>query len=127
MCSAIINDGVDLGVDFAEAMAIRRALNLALEKGFLSICVESDSLRVINILKNQSPVASYLSLVISDIRRLCLDFSSINFCHVFREANTVAHNLAKHSISVAERVWMGDVPLDIRSCIHSDTLAALFE
>ena len=84
-------------------------------------------MRVIKAINKELVFSTYLSLVIDDIRKISSSFTSISFSHVLRVANRVAHNLAKWSISSTERIWMGDVPFELRSCINSDAFAALFE
>jgi len=50
------------------------------------------------------------------LKKICFD--SISSSHINREANKVAHNLAKYSISYAARVWIEECP----SCIQSFVL-----
>src|ERR1044072_111734 len=127
--SALLNfmKWVDLGVEFAEATAMKRGLKLALEKGYRELIVESDCLKVVNAINTASPLLSYLELLIQEIVILSHAFSNISFNHVFREANKVAHNLAKVPINGTEQIWMGSVPSQIISCINSDILSAFFE
>ncbi|KAL6526559.1 hypothetical protein OROGR_015649 [Orobanche gracilis] len=120
-------EGVDLGVNFAEASAIRRGLILAMEHGHTRIHVESDSLTVINGIQDTSKHNSYLSLILGEIRTLSQAFVSISFSHVFREGNVVAHNIAKYAVSNSEHIWCDDFPICFNACIHSDIISALFE
>ena len=62
----------------------------------------------------------------NNIELLSHAFSSISFTHVYKEANKVAHDLAKIYIpvSVSEQVWLGNVPPQLFSCIQSDLLSA---
>ena len=50
-CAVMVKEAMNLGAEFAEAKAIFRALQIALDKGFMHICVESNCQRVVNIIK----------------------------------------------------------------------------
>ena len=92
-------------MEYAEAEAIKRGLKLALQKGFRDVVVESDCLKVINAINKSSPLLSYLEFLLHEIEILSHVFSIINFQHVFREANKVAHNLVKVDISSVEQPY----------------------
>ena len=56
-----------------------------------------------------------------DIQFLASCFSKINYSHVHRHCNTVAHPLARRAISLSQmQVWMEDVPLDILPILQAD-------
>ena len=48
-------------------------------------------------------------------------FQRVLYSHVKRNNNSVAHNLARHAISIPDcQVWMEDVPPRTVSVLHSD-------
>jgi hypothetical protein len=63
----------------AEAMALRRAVQIAREKGFLRVSFLSDCLSLIQRLNHSGPDRSVIGLVVKDIRMLIDGFSSATF------------------------------------------------
>jgi hypothetical protein len=84
------------GPEYAEAMALRRAVQIAKEKGFLRVSFLSDCLSLIQRLNHPGPDRSVIGLVVKDIRRLIDGFSSATFRHVPRSLNEPAHLLARN-------------------------------
>jgi hypothetical protein len=78
----------------AEAMALRRAVQIAREKGFLRVSFLSDCLSLIQRLNRPGPDRSVVGLVVKDIRMLIDGFSSATFIHVPHSQNEPAHLLA---------------------------------
>lgn len=61
--------------------------------------------------------------MISDILSEAEDFRSCNFSHVKRIGNTVAHFLAKKSVSGNELlVWIESSPVDVAPLVTQDSL-----
>ena len=75
ICAAVSKDSIDLGVEYAEAEAIKRRLKLDLQKCFRDVVVESDCLKVINVINKHSPLLSYLELLLHEIEILSHAFS----------------------------------------------------
>ena len=104
-----------------EAMAARRALKLALEIGFQQITLEGDSQILISALVNNTHSLSGFGHILKDIQFLASCFSTINYSHVRRHCNTVAHSLARRAIYLSQmQVWMEDVPPDILPVLQAD-------
>ena len=56
-----------------------------------------------------------------DVKVYANHFRRVLYSHVKRNDNSVAHNLAKHAISIPDfQVWMEDVRSHIVSFLHSD-------
>lgn len=98
-----------------------------MKHGYYAVCVESDAEGVIRAINGQVLHSSYLDTLVQDIRRMVPSFTSISFTHVYREANNVAHCLAKYSGSHDDVIWVGCIPMCFNSCIRSDILSFLFE
>jgi hypothetical protein len=48
--------------------------------------------------------------IYEDCTLLCRSFTEVLFFHIFREANTAAHTLARHSEGALSVVWHDDPP-----------------
>jgi hypothetical protein len=81
--------------ELAEALALRRAVSIAIDKGYGRVIFASDCLsliqRVNSLGQDRSPVGS----VVMDIKMLVGRFESAIFKHVYRSLNKAAHILAK--------------------------------
>ena len=97
-----------------EALAARRAMELALETVLNKGVLEGDSLILMNALKSNSHSLSQFGHIVNDIQYLASQFSIISYSHVRRHCNTVAHSLARRAISFSSlRVWMKNIPPNI--------------
>lgn len=107
---------------WAEAMGILFGVLRALQMGWKWVRLESDSLTFINILKEGSQAGYGLRTIIKDIRHFCKRFEQLEWVHLKREANTVAHNMAAKDPHCRDgaRMWMSDFPMDILQWTHSD-------
>ncbi|XP_074356015.1 uncharacterized protein LOC141695687 [Apium graveolens] len=102
--------------EFAEALGIREALSWTKMKRYHNMVVETDCLRVVQLIRSSFSSLSYLEKVIADCRTCLSDLSSQNAVLRFvrRSANSVAHYLARYSSSITDRVWrVGDVPRNL--------------
>ncbi|CAA7045734.1 unnamed protein product [Microthlaspi erraticum] len=81
----------------AEGLAIRNALVHALDLGFTSLHVASDSQQIIKAI-NSGGQTSEVFGILQDITHLALSFTEIVFVSISRENNVVADVLAKHSL-----------------------------
>ena len=79
----------------AEALALRYGLSLAHKAGCNHLIVNSDNLEVIETMKNGGRSTRTAAAVFDDCYFLACDFPLTRFEHCFREANKVAHELAK--------------------------------
>uniref|UniRef100_A0A2N9HWJ1 RNase H type-1 domain-containing protein n=1 Tax=Fagus sylvatica TaxID=28930 RepID=A0A2N9HWJ1_FAGSY len=85
----------------AEAAAILWAMELAKENNYLKILVEGDAKICIEVITEEAATIPWriLSLV-NIIKVLALEFPAYSFCWVRRDANGVAHSLAKFASSL---------------------------
>ena len=91
-------------VTAVEVLAANKALHFAEEFGLLSIVLEGDSKITMDVLTEHGHL-------IDEAKELAKDFTYIEFSHVLRQKNSVAHNIARHVRHVSEYlVWMKDVP-----------------
>uniref|UniRef100_A0ACD5U7R5 Uncharacterized protein n=1 Tax=Avena sativa TaxID=4498 RepID=A0ACD5U7R5_AVESA len=101
------------------------ALKIGLQKleniGCSPTVVESDSLELINACKGETEIWSPYSAILADCFEIAQRMANISFLHCLREANKVAHNLARLAFdSDSVIAWDGDP--------HSSVLAdALYD
>ncbi|XP_021744937.1 uncharacterized protein LOC110710901 [Chenopodium quinoa] len=108
-------------VDVVEALAMRHALNIAIESGFRSVCLETDCLKLHNHLVKCMTPSTAFGMIVKDILQLALACHHVSFSFVRRSDNRVAHELAKLCISFNElRVWMEDFPSDVTALVLAD-------
>ena len=101
--------------EHAEALALRRAVELARDEGMDKVIFESLSL--VQRLNSSSPDRS---TVVAGIKQLAVCFSSVSFRHVKCLLNKAAHILAKSCNSLNSNSISYSVPDCIREtlCIH---------
>ena len=104
-----------------EALAASTTLEFVAKLGFSRAILETDSLVLSNALRNNGPYLSSFGLLIEDIRCNASLFNQLLYSHVKRSGNKVAHNLARHSISISDfSVWMETVPPPFVSLVLTD-------
>ncbi|CAA7062289.1 unnamed protein product [Microthlaspi erraticum] len=83
----------------AEALLIRQALLKALELGFLSLMLKSDSLSLIKAITKKSQILEVHS-ILEDIDLITSSFNCIQFKFIPRLDNSVADSVAKHALRI---------------------------
>ena len=104
-----------------EAMATRKAVELALEIGFTRVAIEGVSDTIYRELSSTDPSLALHGHVIQDTRCLASSFVSHSFSHVRCQGNNVTHALARWAINSPNlTVRMEDVPPDIQCIVQAD-------
>ena len=94
-----------------EALATTRASEFAFELGIVNAVLEGNSKMIMKALTEEEISLSSYSLLIADAKlcllivdaKLCFNvFNQLHYSHVRRESNKVAHNLARHVITVSD-------------------------
>ncbi|XP_021728488.1 uncharacterized protein LOC110695581 [Chenopodium quinoa] len=117
-----IGDVAATCLDVAEAMALRHALVITMESGFLKVCLETDNLKLFHNLRKGSVDQTAFGLIIKDILLLASSCHVCTYAFVKREGNKVTHSLAKLSCNFnSVRVWLEEYPSEI----HDIVMAAL--
>lgn len=76
---------------------------------------------VINALKESSPSIASYGLLIWDISLFAEHFHCINFSHVCRDRNSVAHNLVRHARHVIDSlVCVQEIPPQVSTIYLAD-------
>lgn len=107
----------------AEAKALAMAARLARRYGVENCILESDCEGLIARLVRGTSFLADLDVVLADILSLCSSCHSINWTHVRREGNFVAHHLAKLFPFGIEQVWENHCPTEISPYVLMDTLS----
>ena len=104
-----------------EALAARRALELALELGFNDIILEGDSEILIKSLMNGGSELAHYGHLAADILFLLSHFSKSRLYFVQRQCNRLAHSLARRaSTPPLMSVWMEEISPDLTSVFLVD-------
>ena len=104
-----------------EALATRKALELALDCGLDRVILEGDCEILMKTLQTASKSLAQFGKIAEDIRVYASMFQDISFSHVLRNCNSVAHSLVRRAIlSPHFLVWMEDVPPDIEPIFQAD-------
>jgi ribonuclease HI len=79
----------------AEALALKRAVEVAADQGYNKVIFVSDCLSVIQRILSCKPDRSPVGMVVRDIKRMAMNFGSAVFRHVKHSLNEAAHILAR--------------------------------
>ena len=108
-----------------EALAASRVALFVVELSITSAVLEGDSNIVYKDLSSSKPSVALHGHIIHDVKQLASYFSCIHFTHTRRQGNSVAHALARRTISSPNlNIQIENVPLDIFDVVQAD-LASL--
>ncbi|XVF24499.1 hypothetical protein REPUB_Repub13aG0133400 [Reevesia pubescens] len=104
-----------------EAYAAVKALIFAAEIGCRNIILEGDALQIINRLNNTDEDTSYIGHLILEGKTRLGQLGNNTAIHARKEANLVAHLLAKSAlVSKTALYWIDDVPDFLLSAVDKD-------
>ena len=103
--------------EYAEALALRRAVSLAREEGYDRVVFSSDCLSLIHRLSSSAIDRSSVGILVAEIKHLVKFFSLATFHHVNHNLNEAAHILAKSSLLVNSSCVFNSVPDCIRGTL----------
>ncbi|KAL4377888.1 hypothetical protein GQ457_02G017680 [Hibiscus cannabinus] len=105
----------------AEAIACKQAVQFAKELRFSNVVIEGDSLTVLKKIISCALDRSILAPIVFDIKELSLDFHSIIFSFVRRDANNAAHVLARECRSIQTPCyWIEEEPVETTAASEVD-------
>ncbi|KAK9992106.1 hypothetical protein SO802_027091 [Lithocarpus litseifolius] len=93
-----------LGALEVEAKAVEVALQFARDVGISDLIIEGDSFVIYNALSGHSTPPSSVASVISGALAFCVLFHRVEFSHIRRQGNKLAHLLAKHALGIVDYV-----------------------
>ena len=100
-----------LDASAAEAMALLRGLQFLQRLGCSSAIIESDSLELIQACNRKIEIWSPHAAILAESFMNASTMDEVSFQHCLREANQVAHQLAKHVYHTKENfIWEDDPP-----------------
>jgi ribonuclease HI len=95
----------------AEAYAMKEGLSLAMHMGYNMIVAESDSMEVVEACSGAETWWSEAAAIFADCVNRVASIGTVSFHHTLREANQVAHELAKNSFSNKSTCnWIDEPP-----------------
>ncbi|KAL5808393.1 hypothetical protein ACOSQ3_029084 [Xanthoceras sorbifolium] len=108
-------------LDIAEAMALLRGIQLALEAGLSPFCCESDVAFIVQQVLSKVSSCSDVGLVVDNILSLLKSLPEYSVSWVCRSTNLVAHDLAKLVIRlVSDCILVEDVPSYVASLVSNN-------
>ena len=105
----------------AELLACRKAIEFAMDAGFLELVIEGDNSLAMTAISSLKIDQSLLGNVVRDIQHLICTLQWVRIDCVRRGGNRVAHVLAQFARDITEDVyWMEDVPPMAREILYQD-------
>ena len=94
-----------------EVLACRKALEFAIDVGFMEVILEGDNARVLKTMAQAQLDLARIGFIYEDIWCLISDFRSFSINCVRRSVNGVAHALARFArLSDNKAVWLEEDP-----------------
>jgi ribonuclease HI len=103
-----------------EAMALVEAMHEMIHRGFSKIIFESDSKLVVDAISSRQGGISEFSILISHIQSLLCTHNYFEVKYVRRQANKVAHSLARAAFSMSRRRIFDSAPRCITTLLIND-------
>jgi ribonuclease HI len=110
-----------LNVLEGEAMALLEAMEEVVHRGYSFVIFESDSKLVVDALSSRQVGVSEFCILISRIQSLLRTNNYFEVKYVKRQANKVAHSLARAAFSMSRRRIFDSVPRCIESYLINET------
>lgn len=121
MAAISVRGGAVRDSEEVEVMACRKALEFAIDAGFTEIILEGDNAMVLKMISQAQPDLSRLGLIYEDIWCLAAGFRFFSSNCVRRNANSVAHALARFARLIDnEIIWLEEDPLPAEDELYLD-------
>ncbi|KAI5011675.1 hypothetical protein ZWY2020_013812 [Hordeum vulgare] len=105
-----------------EAMTLRFGLTLAQKVGCNRLIINSDNMEVIETMKDGGRSTGAAAAIFYDGFHYACDFVASRFEHCNREANKVAHELARLARFSQASDWFEEPPVEVVSLLLNDVL-----
>lgn len=110
-----------VSVERAELSAFQWAVELALEYKWAKVVFEGNAQVVVKALQGSISRSFHSQIVVDNVRSAVSSLDCLSFLFCFREANFVAHHLAKWAVaSICNNVWCDGGPRWISDLVLSD-------
>jgi ribonuclease HI len=103
-----------------EGLALLEAIILITSQGLNNVIFESDSQSIVNVVNANFDGNSEHCSIVTCIRQLLSSFTNFKVKFIRRQANMVAHTLARAAISWASHRFIMYVPPCIASMINNE-------
>lgn len=108
-------------VERSELEAIQWAIEIIKEHQWKKVVIEGDAQNVTKALKQQIHRSFHNQILVDNILASTAELDNVSFSFCFREANSVAHRLAKWASSgFCSSVWLNGGPPWIADIVFSD-------
>ena len=106
----------------AKVLACRKALEFAVDFGFLELIIEGNNANVMITIPQPQVNHSHLGHLYEDICYIASGLQCMSVSCVKRIANTVAHSLARYARNIADEiVWLEDSPPPALEALYFDS------
>jgi ribonuclease HI len=106
-------------------MAAYEAVIFCKDVGFYEIILEGDAKQVVDDVNSRSPKHDVSGLFVEGIRTEMQGLRGVTIAHVNREANNVAHLLAKEASTLEmDGVWLEECPTFILNAVLREILSS---
>jgi ribonuclease HI len=105
-----------------EAFALNEGLMLAQHIGGNCLIVQSDCMEVVEIMGNGGFTANLAAAIYDECNIVWSGFEEISIEHLSREANQVAHELARQAMLTKKCIWDDDPPNFIVDFLANDVI-----
>ena len=110
-----------VGNEEAEVLACRHAVEFAMEAKFRELIIRGDNVNVIKTIMLPKANYSRLGHIYEDISCMALNLQTFSISCVKRNANSVAHALARYARQVDDEVvWLEESPPPILEALYLD-------
>lgn len=110
-----------ISMERAELEAFKIAIDFVKDNSWSNVIIEGYAQNVVNALCGKIKRGGHTHILVSNISFVVSKLIGISFSFCFREANNVAHRLAKRALtSVCSSVWVDGGPLWISNLVLSD-------
>ena len=107
----------------AEALACRKAIEFAMEAGFLKLIIEADNIAVMKVVAGSSGGYSLLGHVYEDVQCSLYGLHSVSISYVRRGGNRVEDILPQCVRNITNNLyWMKDFPPRVLEALYHDCL-----
>lgn len=106
-----------------EVMALRKAMTICWELGFIDVVFEENCLRVVTVANSINLAKDDLCLIISNVQHMILKAQGWSVQYSHWSTNRVTHNLAKLACNITSNyIWIEEYPPSIDDVIQLDKL-----
>ncbi|KAM1739235.1 hypothetical protein ACFX11_014976 [Malus domestica] len=86
----------------AKAMAIKDSMLWAMQMGIQKLVLKTDSLQIVEALRDSSLNMSAVGQIVEDIKVLLQSITEVAMNHTLHKANSIAHRLARIGITLTQ-------------------------